>query len=85
MNAQALEHFLARLYTDDALRQAFVDQPERVAREAGLDETTRQCLLSIDRDGLALAAHSYACKRSAHAQQRAPRRGWADWRRWFQR
>ncbi len=83
MNASALEAFLARLYTDDALRQAFVDAPDRVARAAGLDEATRDCVLRIDRDGLTLAAYSFACKRAAHVR---PRPGpWQRLRAWCRR
>jgi hypothetical protein len=67
VNAAALERFLARLYTDDALRRAFLAQPDAVARAAGLDEATAQQLMQIDREGLALAADSYARKRAAHA------------------
>jgi len=70
MNASALEVFLAQLYTDDALRAAFVEAPERVARAAGLDGATLESVLRIDRDGLLMAAHSYACKRAAHGARR---------------
>ena len=72
MNAAALEAFLARLYTDDALRAAFLAAPEGVVQAAGLDAPTQAAALAIDRDGLVLAAHSYASKRAAHAGQRAP-------------
>lgn len=81
MNAAALEAFLARLYTDDALRQAFLEQPDRVAREAGLDDATRHGVLRIDRDGLLLAArcvaHKVAHTRAAHGRPRL-RGGLAD-------
>lgn len=70
MNASALEAFLARLYTDDALRAAFLEQPGRVLQQAGLDAATQDALLAIDRDGLKLAARSYASKRAAHAGKR---------------
>jgi hypothetical protein len=77
MNAAWLEAFLARLYTDDALRRDFCARPAEVARAAGLDAATVDQLQAIDRDGLHLAADSYARKRAAHArlQQRAAR----DW------
>ena len=67
MNAAAIEIFLARLYTDEALRAAFLAQPDRVAREAGLDEATSAAVQAIDREGLVLAARSYASKQAAHS------------------
>ena len=75
MNAAAMEAFLARLYTDDALRGAFLATPAAVARRAGLDEETVHALVLIDRDGLRLAADSYASKRAAHARERGGKRG----------
>lgn len=66
MSAPALEAFLARLYTDAVLRSAFLAAPENVAREAGLGEEAVRSLACIDRDGLVLAAESYAHKRAAH-------------------
>lgn len=78
MNAAAMEAFLARLYTDERLRGAFLAQPDEVLRTAGLDEPTQQCLRRIDRDGLVLAAHSLAAKRAAQA---LPRRRAGLWQR----
>lgn len=72
-----LQTFLARLYTDEALRRAFLDRPEAVARAAGLDEATARQLLHIDREGLQLAADSYARKRMAHARPQRPASLWA--------
>ena len=72
MNAAALEAFLARLYTDDALRNAVLSEPGPVLQAAGLDEATQAALRAIDRDGLVLAARSYASKRAAHAGKGAP-------------
>jgi len=69
MNARALEAFLARLYTDETMRRAFLARPLIVARAAGLDEEAVQRLARIDREGLVLAAESYARKRAAHAEQ----------------
>lgn len=66
MNAPAIEVFLARLYTDDALRGRFLAAPADVARGAGLDDDAVQALLRIDRQGLELAAESYSHKRTAH-------------------
>lgn len=70
MNARALEAFLARLYTDDALRGSFLAAPAAVAREAGLDEEAVRALARIDREGLMLAACSFARKRATHSGKR---------------
>jgi hypothetical protein len=70
MNAVAMEAFLARLYTDDALRSAFLAEPGPVMQAAGLDAATQAALQAIDCDGLVLAARSYASKRAAHASRR---------------
>lgn len=74
MNPIALEAFLARLYTDPALRAAFLADPVAVARAAGLDVDTSRSLANIDRAGLELAAESFARKRAARRPQR--RAGW---------
>ena len=73
MNAGALEAVLASLYSDAALLAEFMQDPESVARNAGLDEQGVAALLSIDREGLAMAAHSYARKRDSHATKRGAR------------
>jgi len=70
MNAAAMEAFLARLYTDGALRGRFLAAPADVARGAGLDEDAVRALALIDRQGLQLAADSYALKRTAHEGKR---------------
>jgi len=69
------ESFLARLYVDSTMRKAFLAHPEQVAREAGLDAASCAALARIDRQGLELAAKSYAQKR-AHANRR---RKWWWW------
>jgi uncharacterized protein (UPF0276 family) len=58
-----LEAFLARLYTDPALRAGFLADPGAVARAAGLGEDDARQLAVLDRDGLALTADSLAAKR----------------------
>jgi hypothetical protein len=75
MSAASLETFLARLYTDARLREAFLANPERATRAKGLDAAEIEALKSIDRDGLAFAARSYAYKRAAPAHT-GPRRSW---------
>jgi len=73
MSAAALEAFLARLYTDAALRARFLTAPGAVARDAGLDPAQVQAMEAIDRVGLALAAESYARKRDAHSRSKTSR------------
>lgn len=63
MSASLLERFLARLYTEAALREQFLKDPAAVARGFGLDEAAVQALAGIDRDGLVLAADSFERKR----------------------
>jgi hypothetical protein len=65
MSRPAFEAFLARLYTDAALRAAFLADPGGVARAAGLSEPEVATLATIDRQGLTLAADSFAHKRAA--------------------
>jgi hypothetical protein len=65
----AIEAFLARLYVDADLRARFVADPRAEAMRFGLDEKTAAALARIDRDGLALAADSFARKRAAHSRK----------------
>ena len=57
------ESFLARLYVDEKQRARFLADPAGEARRAGFDEVTAQRLAQIDREGLELAAQSFARKR----------------------
>jgi hypothetical protein len=67
--SQALESLLARLYSDAAFREAFLqDGSALLAQQPHLSEQDRAALLSIDRVGLKLAARSYAKKRSGVAK-----------------
>jgi len=59
----AFELFLARLYTDEALRRKFLDDPSGEALRAGLSAEETKSLEQIDRVGLELAAESYRKKR----------------------
>jgi hypothetical protein len=65
MNSSALETFLARLYSDAGLLSDFMRRPEEVARAAGLEAAEVGALLAIDREGLSMAAASYARKRAS--------------------
>ena len=70
------ESFLARLYVDADLRAAFLADVDRVATAAGLAAEEIAALRAIDREGLELAAASFAHKRAATSlRRRAVRRG----------
>jgi hypothetical protein len=62
-----LEAFLARLYVDASLRQAFLADPRAVLAKADLDASEREGLLRIDREGLEQAARALAAKRTRPA------------------
>ena len=70
MSRPAFEAFLARLYVDADFRAAFLADPIGVARAQALDETEGAALAAIDRQGLRLAADSFAHKRAAGAKRR---------------
>lgn len=79
MSTPALEAYLARLYTDDDLRQAFLREPHAQALLHGLSAQEAEAMAAIDRIGLQMAAASFGHKRAAHTRQSQPRQGW--WRR----
>lgn len=60
----AIETFLARLYTDEPLRVAFLADPAGVARREGFTGSDLEALAATDLAGLRLAADSYARKRN---------------------
>jgi len=62
-----LEGFLARLYTDAALRARFEAAPGDEARSAGFTPDEAHDLARLDRIGLRLAAASFARKRGRAA------------------
>ena len=72
MSSPRLEGFLARLYTDQALLEAFLREPETVALGAGLTDSDAVALSTIDRDGLVMAARSFRIKRQAARPRRWP-------------
>jgi hypothetical protein len=75
----SLETYLVKLYLDRDARQAFLADPRGAATQAGLGDKDVAALERIDRDGLELAARSFAHKRA----EQAPRGRWASWlRRW---
>lgn len=63
-----IESFLARLYVDEAFRKCFLDDRAGVARRAGLSPDDGRAVGAIDPVDLALAAASYARKRSGRAK-----------------
>lgn len=69
MSRPAFEDFLARLYVDPGLRTAFLADPERATSAAGLDAEEIAALRAIDREGLELAAASFAYKRAATSKR----------------
>jgi hypothetical protein len=81
----SLETYLVKLYLDRDARRAFLADPRGAATEAGLSPDDVAALERIDRDGLELAARSFARKREA--QQRRGRwarllarcRAWLGW------
>src|SRR5262245_56181568 len=60
-----LERFLACLYTDDAMRDQFHSNPLHTTSLWGLSREQAQSVAGIDRDGLELAAASFARKKAA--------------------
>jgi hypothetical protein len=63
MSAPVVEAFLARLYTESALRREFVESPVAVSLRAGLTEEEAVEMAAIDMRALEIAADSYAHKR----------------------
>ena len=61
MTPLRLEAFLARLYTDEHLCRAVLEDPRAPGLNLADDE--RALLATIDRVGLELAARSFAAKR----------------------
>ena len=78
MSSPALEAYLAKLYTNDAVRQAFLDEPHAQALLHGLTPQEAEAMAAIDRIGLQMAAASYRAKRTAHGTRAAPAQRW--WR-----
>ncbi|KKO64990.1 hypothetical protein VM94_01695 [Janthinobacterium sp. KBS0711] len=79
MSSPALETLLAKLYTDDALRAAFLLEPHAQALLHGLSPQEAEAMAAIDRIGLQMAATSYRSKRTTHGTRAAPAQRW--WRR----
>ncbi|MCS5709885.1 hypothetical protein [Candidatus Berkiella aquae] len=69
MSAQSFELTLARLYTDQAFRQLFLAAPEKALAECDLSMDEKTQLMTIDKAGLIMAAHSFMHKR--HKRKRS--------------
>jgi len=69
VSSPRFEAFLARLYVDGEFRAAFLADPRRAA--AGLAPDEIAALEAIDREGLELAADSFARKRAGRASRRS--------------
>lgn len=76
MSTANLETTLAQLYTDDAFRERFLQNPAAAIAPIALSDAERDALVNMDRDGLALAAASYARKRALLARTSAQQRWW---------
>ena len=82
MSSPALETLLARLYTDDVLRAAFLLEPLAQALQHGLSPQEAEAMAAMDRIGLQMAAASYRAKRAGRGGQTKPAQRW--WRRLLQ-
>lgn len=85
MSSAALETYLARLYTDDALRAAFLLEPRAQALLHGLSQQEAEAMAAMDLIGLQMAAASYRAKRSGrteHGRRATSTQRW--WRRLLQ-
>jgi len=69
MTGPAFEAFLARLYVEADLREAFLRDPEGEAGAAGLTKEECASLAGMDPVGLELAAESYGRKRAANRRR----------------
>jgi hypothetical protein len=64
MTGPAYESFLARVYTDARFRHEYLAAPRETALRFGLSAHEAASLEEIDREGLELAARSFAHKRA---------------------
>lgn len=82
MSSPALEAYLARLYTDDAVRDAFLRAPRAQALLHGLSPQEAEAMAAMDHVGLQMAAACYRAKRAGragHGSGAKPAQRW--WRR----
>ena len=67
MTTPRFESYLARLYTDRAAREKFLEDPRGESERAGLSPQEVDALCAIDRVGLELMAESLHRKRMSRA------------------
>ena len=72
MSSPRFEAFLARLYSDAAFLNRFLDSPAEAMTDAALDEREQLAAINIDRVGLRMAARSYGAKRASRKTARRP-------------
>jgi len=70
-----VERWLARVYTDEALRERFLVAPDEAIANSGLTPAELESLRELDRVGLRLQARALS-KRAAPAPKARPR--WRD-------
>ena len=66
-----VQHFLARLYTDDAFRERFIADPVRVSLDEGFSREEAAKLAAVDGEALELAARGFASKKAKGKRQKA--------------
>ena len=69
MSSPRLEALLARLYTDERALAQFLAHPRGAALAAGLDAADTAALAAAERDGLVMAARSFAAKRAGRSSR----------------
>jgi hypothetical protein len=82
MSALEIERTLARLYTDESFRRAFLGDPQRTLHGLDLTPQERGALAGLDRAGLVMAAASYRRKQAGRSSaRRGPRARFLRWAR----
>lgn len=71
-----IECFLARLYTDERLRQAFTDNPNATLVREGVSLETQKAFEHMDIQGLKMAGQSIAHKRASYGRKRLSLFNW---------
>jgi hypothetical protein len=72
MSLQKQQDFLARLFTDEGLRQNFLSKPDKIGAENGLSETETQDLKSVLPEEIGFFADSLFWKRLREVEKLLP-------------
>lgn len=72
MSLQKQQDFLARLFTDEGLRQNFLSEPEKIGAENGLNETETEDLKAVLPEELGFFADSLFWKRLREVEKLLP-------------